>query len=172
VAVIAPNGSNNAEADSIQMIACYFTANQPGVTENEIRDYAKERLLPHVLSLTQFSRLDELPLTANGKVDRLRLESLIKPNGSRSLGQAPQAPSTVQQRILAMWGELLTLDRIELGANFFELGGDSMTAIRLLRRLREELFPEIKLGDVYNYPSVSELSERVTQLLKGGNVEN
>jgi hypothetical protein len=47
-----------------------------------------------------------------------------------------------------------------------------MTAIRLLRRLREELFPEIKLGDVYNYPSVSELSERVTQLLKGGNVEN
>jgi amino acid adenylation domain-containing protein len=172
VAVIAPNGSNNTEADSIQMIACYFTANQPGVTEKEIRDYAKERLLPQVLSLTQFSRLDELPLTANGKVDRLRLESLIKPNGSRSLGQAPQVPSTVQQRILAMWEELLALDRIELGANFFELGGDSMTAIRLLRRLREELFPEIKLGDVYNYPSVSELSERVTQLLKGGNVEN
>ena len=64
-----------------------------------------------------------------------------------------------------MWEELLTVDGINLEANFFELGGDSMTAIRLLRRLREELHPEVRLDDVYEFPSISQLSNRVAKLL-------
>jgi acyl carrier protein len=63
-----------------------------------------------------------------------------------------------------MWEELLSLDRVDHEANFFELGGDSITAIRLFRRLREEVHPGIKLGDVYAYPSVSQLSDRVERL--------
>lgn len=153
------------------MIACYYTADQPGATEKEIRNYAKERLLPQVLSLTQFSRLDEMPLTANGKVDRFKLESLIKPNENHGLGQALRAVPTVQQRILAMWEELLAIELVEIDANFFALGGDSMIAIRLLRKLREDLHPEINLVDLYENPSISQLSERVTQLLKDGKAE-
>jgi nonribosomal peptide synthetase DhbF len=61
--------------------------------------------------------------------------------------------------------ELMADDGINLEANFFELGGDSMTAIRLLRRLREELHPEVKLDDVYECPSISQLSHRLEQLL-------
>ena len=64
-----------------------------------------------------------------------------------------------------MWEELLAVDAIDLQANFFELGGDSMTAIRLLRRLREELHAEVKLGDVYEFPNIAQLSDRVEQLL-------
>jgi acyl carrier protein len=45
------------------------------------------------------------------------------------------------------------------------VGGDSMLAIRLLRRLREELHPEINLGDVYEFPTVSQLSAHVSQLI-------
>jgi acyl-coenzyme A synthetase/AMP-(fatty) acid ligase/acyl carrier protein len=150
--------SNNIDADGL---AVYFTARDPEVTEKSVRVFAQERLLPEVLSLIQFSRLDKLPLTVNGKVDRLKLESLfgtsIKPEVDGSL--------TVQQRILAMWEELLAVDAIDLQANFFELGGDSMTAIRLLRRLREELHAEVKLGDVYEFPNIAQLSDRVEQLL-------
>jgi acyl carrier protein len=64
-----------------------------------------------------------------------------------------------------MWEEVLALEDINPEANFFALGGDSMTAIRLLRRLREEIHPEVKLDDVYEYPSISQLSNRVEQLL-------
>ena len=71
----------------------------------------------------------------------------------------------VRQQILAMWLELLTIEAVDVEANFFELGGDSMLAIRLLRRLREELHPEINLGDVYEFPTVSQLSARVSQLI-------
>jgi acyl carrier protein len=147
------------------MVTCYFTSEQPTLSEREVRDFAKERLLPQVLSLTRFRRLDKLPLSANGKVDRLQLQSLSYSNETRDTEVPAAQPSNVQQRILAMWEDLLAYDGIDVEANFFELGGDSITAIRLLRRLREELQAELKLGDVYDFPSVSQLTDRVQQLL-------
>ena len=128
--------------------------------------FAQERLLPQMLSLIQFSRLDKLPLTVNGKVDRVKLESLFETTENRQIARAVNGNSlTVQQRLSAIWEELLAVDAIDLQANFFELGGDSMTAIRLLRRMREELHAEVKLGDVYEFPSIATLSDRVEQLL-------
>jgi amino acid adenylation domain-containing protein len=164
VAVIALNRSADIDADSMAVIACCFTSSQRAVTEKELRNFAKERLLPQVLSLTRFRRLDKLPLMANGKVDRLQLESLIDLDEEPAT-QASPAGLTVRERISAMWEELLALEGINVEANFFELGGDSMTAIRLLRRVREELHPELKLDDVYEFSSISQLSNRVEQLL-------
>jgi acyl-coenzyme A synthetase/AMP-(fatty) acid ligase/acyl carrier protein len=163
VAVIVP-ASNSGKADSQAVIACYFTSDDPALTEKEVRNFAKERLLPQVWSLTRFRRLDKLPLSANGKVDRRKLESLID-ESEEPVAQLLSTSSSVQDRISAMWEELLAMDGINTEANFFELGGDSMTAIRLLRRLREELHPEVKLDDVYEFPSISQLSNRVEQLL-------
>lgn len=165
VAAIALSTSNNIDSDDLAVIACYFTTEDPAVTEKEVRNFAKERLLPQVLSLTRFRRLDKLPLMANGKVDRLKLESLINVDEEHATQTSPNALLNVRQRISAMWEELLAVEGINLEANFFELGGDSMTAIRLLRRMREELHPEVKLDDVYEFPSISQLSNRVEQLL-------
>jgi acyl-coenzyme A synthetase/AMP-(fatty) acid ligase/acyl carrier protein len=169
ISVIELNNTNNNNGDSHAVIACCFTSTEPSVNEKDVRSFAKDRLLPQVLSLTRFRRLDQFPLMPNGKVDRHKLQSLFGPDEDhvterlsddfRSDGQ------TVQQRISAMWEDLLALEAINLEANFFELGGDSMTAIRLLRRLREELHPEVKLDDVYENPSIAQLSSRVEQLL-------
>ncbi|HEX6285566.1 MAG TPA: phosphopantetheine-binding protein, partial [Pyrinomonadaceae bacterium] len=161
IATVTANGS---DGDGLAAIVCFFTSQQAGLTEKEVKTFAKECLLPQVLSLTYFRRLDSLPLLANGKVDRLKLQSLI--NTNKDLAAEPVTNSlTVQQRISAMWEDLLAVDKINIEANFFELGGDSMTAIRLLRRLREELHPEVRLDDVYEFPSISQLSIRVEKLL-------
>jgi fengycin family lipopeptide synthetase D len=162
VAAVVP--SNDVDTNSLAGIICYFTAGEPEVTEKKVRVFAQERLLPEVLSLIQFSRLDQLPLTVNGKVDRLKLESLFEATAKREVDRSLSL--TVQQRIRAMWEELLAVDAIDLQANFFELGGDSMTAIRLLRRLREELHAEVKLHDVYEFPNIAQLSDRVEQLVR------
>lgn len=165
VAVVTSNGS---DADGLAVIACFFTTENADVTDKDVRNFAKDRLLPQLLSLTRFHRLDSLPLMPNGKVDRLQLSSLIVPAQVSVFDSAsPGQPGSVnvQQRISAMWEELLAVEGIALEANFFELGGDSMTAIRLLRRLREELHPALKLDDVYDCPSISQLSNRVEQLL-------
>ncbi|HEX8557877.1 MAG TPA: non-ribosomal peptide synthetase [Pyrinomonadaceae bacterium] len=168
VAVLVPDGAGDSDGAAEPVIACYFTSDAPGVTEKEVAAYARERLLPQVMSLTRFTRLGELPLSPNGKVDRLKLQGLAARDGrAPQAAEAPAgdgAPAPLVQRITALWGELLSLDSIDQKANFFELGGDSMTAIRLLRRLREEVHPAVKLGDVYAYPSVSQLSDRLERL--------
>lgn len=160
--------TNGSDADGLAVIACFFTTEQPDVTEREVKSFAKDRLLPQVLSLARFYRVDALPLMPNGKVDRRKLVSSIQaqeePARTASASVSPAALS-VRERISAMWEELLAVKGINLEANFFELGGDSMTAIRLLRRLREELHPEVKLDDVYEFPSISQLSNRVEELL-------
>ncbi|HKR11863.1 MAG TPA: non-ribosomal peptide synthetase [Pyrinomonadaceae bacterium] len=164
VAVVACT-SANADDDGRALIGCYFSCNGSEVTEKEIREFARDRMLPQVLSLTQFSRLEKLPLTANGKVNRRELEALFEAGETRVAEPAqPVETPDVHQQILAMWLDLLTIESVDPEANFFELGGDSMLAIRLLRRLREELHPQINLGDVYEFPTVSQLSARVSQL--------
>jgi amino acid adenylation domain-containing protein len=160
VAVVMSRSSNS---DGSEVIACFFTS-ESDLTEKDVKSFARDRLLSQVLSLTRFRRLDSLPLMPNGKVDRLMLETLIDPNDERTPEPAAKALS-VRERISAMWEELLAVEGINLEANFFELGGDSITAIRLLRRLREELHSEVKLDDVYEFPSISQLSNRVEKLL-------
>jgi amino acid adenylation domain-containing protein len=168
VAVLVPEGARNSEGDAAPVIACYYTANGTDVTQQGLSAFARERLLPQVMSLTHFTRLEELPLLPNGKVDRLKLQSLAvrAEEGQAAATHAGNgAGRPLLQRIMALWEELLSLERVDREANFFELGGDSITAIRLLRRLREEVHPEVKLGDVYAYPSLSQLSDRVESLL-------
>jgi acyl-coenzyme A synthetase/AMP-(fatty) acid ligase/acyl carrier protein len=158
--------SPSIDQDGGALIGCYFTCNGSDITEKQVREFARDRLLPQVLSLTLFSRLEQLPLTANGKVNRRELAVLFEASETRSAYPVQSAGSTtVRRQILTMWEELLTLDAVDEDINFFELGGDSMLAIRLLRKLREELHPEISLGDVYEFPTVSQLSARVSQLI-------
>lgn len=157
--------SNRLDQDGLTGIVCYFTTEDPKLTAKDLRSFAKERLLPQVLSLTRFYQLDKLPLSSNGKVDRQRLESIFETIEDETVESTNGDSQTVQERILGMWEELLAVEGINPEANFFELGGDSMTAIRLLRRLREEIHPAVKLDDVYEFPSISQLSNRVEQLL-------
>src|SRR5687768_1264749 len=161
VAVVTTNG---VDPDGLAVIACFFTTEDSEVTEREVKSFAKDHLLPQVMSLSRFYRIDSLPLMPNGKVDRRQLASLIDTDEVHE-AQLSSNGSSVRDRISAMWEELLALEAINVEANFFELGGDSMTAIRLLRRLREELHPEVKLDDVYEFPSISQLSNRVEELL-------
>jgi amino acid adenylation domain-containing protein len=164
VSAIVANTADT-DADGSLVIACCFTVEDTAVTEKVIRDFAQQRLLPHVLTLTRFFRVDKLPLTANGKVDRAKLGSLVQARLDLEGQPVVDSSSTVKERIQAMWKDLLAIEGVDPEANFFELGGDSLTAIRLLRRLREDLHAEVKLGDVYEFPSITKLSERVEQLL-------
>ena len=164
IADVAAVTASSNDPDGLGVIACFFTTEQSALTEKEVKAFAKDRLLPQVMSLTRFCRIDSLPLMPNGKVDRLKLGSLLPP-AEEPATQPASNGLNVQEKISALWEELLAVDGIHIEANFFELGGDSMTAIRLLRRLREELHPEVKLDDVYNCPSISQLSNRVAQLL-------
>ncbi|MFD8522277.1 non-ribosomal peptide synthase/polyketide synthase [Streptomyces capillispiralis] len=90
--------------------------------------------LPDYMVPAAFVTLAELPLTANGKVDRRRLP---EPEWSAAAGPAHRAPRTEAERVLAgIWAELLGVERVGLDDHFFMLGGDSIVSIQVVSRAR------------------------------------
>ncbi|MFA1543129.1 amino acid adenylation domain-containing protein [Actinomadura monticuli] len=101
-----------------------------------VRDHACGLLPPHMVP-ELLVRVDELPLTANGKVDREALTALA----AAERGEAPRVePSTPLERVLArIVAEVLGEERVGADADFFALGGDSVLATTVIARLRDAL---------------------------------
>ncbi|MBG0830163.1 amino acid adenylation domain-containing protein [Planomonospora sp. ID67723] len=98
-----------------------------------------------------------LPLTPNGKLDR---RALPAPDWSALTGTA--RPVTGRQRALAeLFAEILELPEVGIHDNFFLLGGHSMSAMRLLGRVRTVLDADLALRDVFEAPTVAALAERL-----------
>ena len=147
-------------------LLAYVVAEGDGLTVNELRSYLNERL-PEYMAPSVFMLLDELPLTANGKVDRRRLP---EPDGVRpELAQEYVAPTTAVEKSLAeIWAEVLELERVGVNDNFFDLGGHSLLVTQVISRLRETLQIELKLNEFFEAPTVSGLAQVIeSSPLKG-----
>ena len=115
--------------------------------------------LPDYMVPAAFVTLAELPLTANGKVDRRRLP---EPEWSAAAGTAYRAPRTDAERVLAgIWTELLGVERVGLDDHFFMLGGDSIVSIQVVSRARTAglaLTPR----DLFRHPTLAALAAAAT----------
>ncbi|MGW1893341.1 non-ribosomal peptide synthase/polyketide synthase [Streptomyces sp. NPDC002004] len=111
--------------------------------------------LPDYMVPAAFVTVAELPLTANGKVDRRRLPL---PDWSSAGDTAYRAPGTEAERILAgIWADLLGAERVGADDNFFMLGGDSILSIQVVSRARTAglaLTPR----DLFRHPTVAALA--------------
>jgi amino acid adenylation domain-containing protein len=115
-------------------------------------------LLPEHMVPSRFVLVDRIPLTINAKVDQ---RALPAPGRRRpALARPMVAPRTpVESWVASHWGDLLNLDEIGVDDPFFELGGTSLTAVRLLARLSQEAgtsFPALLL---FRAPTVAEMAK-------------
>ena len=101
-----------------------------------------------------FVRMDALPLSANGKVNRLALPEpeSARPNLSSDF-VAPRTPE--EDRLAAIWCEVLRLERIGINDNFFELGGHSLLAAQVVARVRAELKIETSVRWLFESPTIA-----------------
>ncbi|MEU2057650.1 non-ribosomal peptide synthetase [Streptomyces bungoensis] len=115
--------------------------------------------LPDYMVPAAFVTVAELPLTANGKVDRRRLP---EPDLSTAADTAYRAPHTEAERVLAgIWAELLGVERVGADDNFFVLGGDSIVSIQVVSRARTAglaLTPR----DLFRHPTLAALATAST----------
>ena len=125
----------------------------------ELRDALAASLPPHMVPAV-FVDLDEIPLTANGKVDRKALpapDREARPEGREYV--APRTP--VEDRVAGIWRGVLGMDRLGVHDDFFEDGGDSLRAVALVGELRQAGL-DASVRDVFEARTVANLCEMLT----------
>lgn len=118
------------------------------------------RLPSHMVPVS-FTRVDEWPLSPNGKLDRRRLPTPDRPCGDRGA----TAPATPGERALArLWAEILDTDGIGVGDDFFDLGGNSLLAVKLAHRIRVELGTELPMESLFTMPTVGAMAAEIQRV--------
>ena len=133
--------------------------------KKEIQESLNEQL-PEYMVPTELTALQSFPLSSNGKVDRNFLIKCEEKNQSSSINY--HAPVTmIEQKLTAVWQELLGSDRIGVYDNFFEIGGHSLLAMRVVSAIRKEMDFEIAIRDLFLRPTISELASYLELQSKG-----
>src|SRR5579885_1001744 len=125
------------------------------------REYLRGRL-PEYMIPTVLMRLDALPLTANGKVDR---RALPAPEQARSQAKYVAARTELEEQVARIWAQVLGLPRVGVLDNFFELGGHSLTAIQMTSRTQQALGVRVPLRSLFEDPTIAGLAQTVQHLL-------
>jgi amino acid adenylation domain-containing protein len=132
-------------------LVAYVVAEGDAPGADVLRRALAERLPEHMVP-SAYVVLDALPLTPNGKVDR---RALPAPEAKRALSGGFVAPGTAAETTIAgLWREVLGTDRVGVEDNFFDLGGNSLSLIRLAQRLAEALGSTATAVDLFRYPTV------------------
>lgn len=115
--------------------------------------------LPNFMIPSAFVALDQLPLTANGKVDKRQLpEPVIEQN------QAYVAPATLlEQQLAAIWQQHFKLERVGVLDNFFELGGHSLAAAKLASQIEQKLGLSVNMRHFFEYANIKSLARAIDQ---------
>ncbi|AHH95957.1 non-ribosomal peptide synthetase [Kutzneria albida] len=153
VAVVARDNG----AAGKQLVAYVVPAGGSLVDVFALRAFTAQSV-PDYMVPAGFVVLGELPLTANGKLDRRALPA-PEFTGEES-GREPQTPQ--EERLCGLFAEVLGLDRVGVDDNFFELGGHSLLATRLLSRVRVVLGAELSIWDLFESPTVAGVASRLS----------
>jgi len=155
--------ARDAEHGEQRLVA--YVVIQPGVevSSKQLREYLKERL-PEYMIPSAYVQLKQLPLTANGKVDRKALPDAGLNRGAVD-EQYVAARTPVEGMMVGMWTELLGLQQIGINDNFFDLGGHSLGATQLISRLRSAFQIELPLRSLFETPTISGLSKVIEETM-------
>ncbi|MBV9790566.1 MAG: amino acid adenylation domain-containing protein, partial [Chloroflexi bacterium] len=136
-------------------LAAYVVLHEQATsTAQELRQFVHEQLPAYMVPVAVVF-LPALPLSSNGKIDRGALPdpwSLV----ATTSAEAAAPGDDVEQRLLQIWAETLDLATVRLDSNFFELGGTSISAIRLINRIQERFGQRLELASVFTAATIGE----------------
>ena len=136
------------------MLSAYYVASRE-IPDEEIREQLSNRL-PAQLIPTHLQRLEALPLTHHGKIDLDALPHSTAERHRPDRFEAPEGP--VQEYLADIWQQELGVKRVGLNDHFFELGGTSLIAMRVMVQLCREFVIDLPLETLFNQPRLADLS--------------
>ncbi len=141
-------------------ICSYFTSKDGvNISDKQIKSYLKESL-PNYMIPTYICQLDKMPLTVNGKIDKKRLPEVILENESKTVFPINET----QEKLLEVFKSILSSEKISLTDSFFELGGDSLLAIKLILLINEKLKVRITMQNLYENSTIIELANLILSM--------
>jgi amino acid adenylation domain-containing protein/non-ribosomal peptide synthase protein (TIGR01720 family) len=146
------------DADGNKRLVAYVVE-EPGseVSASELRKKVREKL-PEYMVPSQLIKLESIPLTPNGKVDRKRLPDV---EGAALVVNEYVAPRTTAEASLAeIWQRVLMVERVGVNDNFFELGGDSIVSIQIIAQAKE-LGLQFTPKDLFQHQTIATLLEAI-----------
>jgi amino acid adenylation domain-containing protein len=123
----------------------------------KIRDYLRQRLPDYMIPVL-FIIMEAIPVTANGKIDYAKLPAPDKFSNSFETTFVPPR-NDLEKRIAAIWAEVLKLEQVGIDDSFFDLGGESFKAIRVVRKID----PTLSVIELFKNPTIRQLAELLTK---------
>jgi acyl carrier protein len=106
-----------------------------------------------------YVRLERIPLTPNGKVDRKGLP--VPEGGEFVVGEYEEPRGEVERALAEIWAEVLSLERVGRHDNFFDLGGHSLLVMSVMNRIRMTMGIQFPIKILFEAPTVSDLAKRI-----------
>ncbi|MEW6737265.1 MAG: phosphopantetheine-binding protein [Acidobacteriota bacterium] len=122
----------------------------------QLRSFLQARLPEYMLPY-EIVIMSELPLSANGKVDRNALPS---PNSLESICEESfiEPSNELEESIAKVWQEIMAIEKISVNSNFFELGANSLIIVKAYNKLREKLQRSFPLVAMFKYSTINALA--------------
>jgi acyl-coenzyme A synthetase/AMP-(fatty) acid ligase len=157
-AIVSTQTTDSADA---RLIAYFVSARELPPTVSDLRMYLQEKLADYMIP-SVFVRLDKIPLTTNGKVDR---RALPQPEDKRpELSKRYAGPrNETEYCVVQIWQEVLDVRPIGVHDNFFDLGGHSLAATRVVSRVFEQYQLAIPLQSLFQSPTVAEMAAVIAE---------
>ncbi len=128
--------------------------------KNELSKYVPSYMLPE-----HYVAYEEFPLNGNGKIDREKMKQ-ITVNNNYAVREIMKPETNMEKCIAQIWSELLKCEDISVTNGFFELGGDSLKAIKFVNQLKEKTGHQISLQLIATYPVLKDLAANIKEDVK------
>jgi amino acid adenylation domain-containing protein len=130
---------------------------------DELKNYLKAKL-PEYMVPGVYVMLPELPLNTNGKVDRRALPEIDDSVLSEVQAGEPEAMTAVEELLADLWKEVMGVARVSLRSNFYDLGGHSLFALRVVSRINDYFQMGLSVRTLLEYPVLMEFAQRLRSI--------
>jgi len=148
------------EIDLSQRLVAYIEA--AGEFDRAEIEYFLKQQLPHYMVPNIWILLPELPKNINGKINRKALPKVSQEDMVRIAYSAPA--SELEEQLAIIWQHLLQVEKIGMQDNFFDLGGDSLLALRVIAAVQKNLSVTLTVKAVFEWPTIRELADYISAI--------